>query len=308
MTPEQSAPYHTFSREAWSALRAETPLTLTESDLEEVRGINEQVSLDEVEEVYLPLSRLLNLHIAAVQDLHQVTSTFLGSLIQKVPYIIAIAGSVSVGKSTTARILRLLLSRWPNHPRVALITTDGFLFSNQVLEERGLMERKGFPESYDLPRLLQCVADIKSGRSVTVPVYSHMTYDIVPDRLEAVELSDIVILEGLNVLQSGTRYSRFVSDFIDFSLYVDATEEQLEDWFVDRFRRLRRSAFRDPSSFFRNFADMPEEEALALAEGIWKRINLVNLRENIGPTRERATLILEKGDNHVVERIRLRRL
>jgi type I pantothenate kinase len=283
-------------------------LTLSEDDLVKLRGVAEAVSMREVEEVYLPLSRLLNLHIAAVQDLHGVTSRFLGTLARKVPYIIAIAGSVSVGKSTTARVLANLLSRWPNHPRVALVTTDGFLFPNAILREKQLMERKGFPESYDRARLIRFVADVKSGRfPLRVPVYSHMTYDILPEE-KTIDDCDIVILEGLNVLQTGTAHSLFVSDFIDFSIYVDASEEHLEAWFLERFRRLRETAFRDPESYFRSYGEMPEEEMILLAKGIWERINLANLRANIAPTREKATLILEKGANHVVQRVYLRKL
>ncbi|MGH9459005.1 MAG: type I pantothenate kinase [Thermoanaerobaculia bacterium] len=306
---EARSPYLTFSREQWARLRGETPLTLTEADLAELSGIDEKLSMREVEEVYLPLSRLLNLHIEAVQDLHRVTSRFLGTLAPRVPYLIALAGSVSAGKSTTARILRTLLARWPSHPAVHLVTTDGFLFPNRVLEERGIMERKGFPESYDLARLVQFVADLKSGRfPVRAPIYSHFDYDIVPDRELVIERADIVVLEGLNVLQSGVTRTVFVSDFVDFSIYVDAAEEQLEAWYLDRFRALRETAFRDPGSFFHFFAEMSWDEAEATARDIWRRINLANLRENIAPTREKATLILEKGAEHVVERILLRRL
>lgn len=297
-----------FTRNQWARLRAETPLTLTETDLEELRGIHEEISLQEVEEIYLPLSRLLNLHIAAVQQLQRVTARFLGTTTPGVPYLIAVVGSVSAGKSTTSRILRTLLSRWPDHPRVDLVTTDGFLLPNRVLQQRNLMERKGFPESYDLGRLIRFVADLKSARSsVTVPVYSHLTYDIVPEVVQTVETPDIVILEGLNVLQSASGHVPFVSDFVDFSIYVDASEELLQRWFLERFRRLRETAFRDPASFFRHFAAMPLEEALGHADDVWRRINLANLRENILPTRERATLILEKKENHLVERVRLLR-
>lgn len=307
--PDSPSPYLTFRRDEWARLRAATPLTLTENDLDEIRGVTEAVSMKEVEEVYLPLSRLLNLHVAATQELHQVSSTFLGTLWENVPYVIGIAGSVSVGKSTTARILRTLLSRWPNHPRVELVTTDGFLHPNRILQERDLMERKGFPESYDLRRLVRFVADVKSCRfPVTVPVYSHLTYDILPDTVQTIDHPDIVILEGLNVLQSGLGQTVFVSDYFDFSIYVDATEDELLGWFLKRFRRLRDTAFRDPSSYFHAIASMPEDEAIATASSIWQRINLKNLRENIAPTRERATLILEKGTAHVVERIRLRRM
>ncbi len=299
----------TFTRDAWSRLRGETPMTLTPADVDELSGITEELSIREVEEVYLPLSRLLNLHIAAVQELHRVSSRFLGTLAPKVPYVIAIAGSVSAGKSTTARVLRTLLGRWPDHPRVDLVTTDGFLFPNAVLQERDLMQRKGFPESYDRPRLIRFVSDLKSGISpLRVPLYSHLHYDIVPHEHQLVDAPDIVIIEGLNVLQSGTEHTLFVSDFVDFSIYVDAAEDELERWFVERFRRLRETAFRDPKSFFHSFAALPEEEAIARAKDVWKRINLANLHENILPTRDRARLILEKGAGHVVERVLLRRL
>lgn len=303
-----ASPWQTFTRAQWSRLRGETPMTLTDADIGELSGITERLSLQEVEEVYLPLSRLLNLHIAAVQELHRVTSRFLGAGAPKVPYVIAIGGSVSVGKSTTARVLRTLLARWPDHPRVDLVTTDGFLFPNAVLESRGLMQRKGFPESYDRQRLIRFVADLKSGLSpLEVPLYSHLVYDIVPDEQQVVDRPDIVILEGLNVLQSGIG-ALFVSDYVDFSIYVDAPEEQLETWFLQRFRALRETAFLDERSFFRFFAEMPESEAVAMAKGVWERINLANLRENIAPTRERARLVLAKGSEHVVERVMMRRL
>lgn len=301
-----SSPYLTFSREAWARLRGATPMTLTDADVAELSGITEKLSLQEVEEVYLPLSRLLNLHIAAVQELDRVRSSFLGTLAAKVPYVIAIAGSVAAGKSTTARVLRTLLARWPAHPRVDLVTTDGFLFPNAELESRGLMQRKGFPESYDRARLLQFVSDVKSGAvHLAVPVYSHLHYDIVPDAAQVVDAPDIVILEGLTVLQSGPRDS--VSDFVDFSIYVDAEEAELETWFLDRFDALRETAFRDPESFFHFFAEMPQDEATAMAKDVWAHINLVNLRENIQPTRGRARLILRKGPAHVVEEVLLRR-
>ncbi|MHB0968485.1 MAG: type I pantothenate kinase [Thermoanaerobaculia bacterium] len=302
------SPYLCFSRAAWARLRGETPMTLDQRDVEELSGITERLSMKEVEEVYLPLSRLLNLHIGAVQDLHRVTSRFLGTLAPRVPYVIAIAGSVSVGKSTTARILRTLLARWPNHPRVDLVTTDGFLFPNHILEERGIMDRKGFPESYDRARLLAFVSDLKSGVSpLRVPVYSHLHYDILPDEHKTVNSADIVILEGLNVLQSGTIHSVFVSDFVDFSIYVDADDDDLERWFMDRFRRLRLTAFQDPASYFHRYTEMTEEAALAGAREVWRKVNLANLHENIITTRERATLILRKGGEHVIENVFLRR-
>ena len=302
------SPYLTFDRAAWASLRGETPMTLTPEDVAELSGINEELSMSEVEQVYLPLSRLLNLHVAAVGQLHRVSSQFLNTSAPKVPYVVAIGGSVSAGKSTTARVLRTLLARGPDHPRVDLVTTDGFLFPNAVLEERGLMQRKGFPESYDRARLVQFVSDLKSGLSpLAVPLYSHFFYDIIVDEHQVIDRPDVVILEGLNVLQSGSVHSVFVSDFVDFSIYVDASEGDLETWFLDRFRKLRETAFRDPASFFHTFTAMPEEEAMAMASSVWERINLANLRENILPTRERARLILGKGASHVVERVLLRR-
>ncbi|MFZ2492215.1 MAG: type I pantothenate kinase [Thermoanaerobaculia bacterium] len=305
----EQSPFQNFSRVEWARLRGETPMTLDARDVAELGGILETLSMREVEEVYLPLSRLLNLHIQAVQELHRVTSRFLGTAAPRVPYVIAIAGSVSAGKSTTARVLRTLLSRWPDHLRVGLVTTDGFLFPNEVLEERGLMSRKGFPESYDRVKLVRFVAELKSGLGpLSVPIYSHLHYDVLHDEQFLIDAPDIVILEGLNVLQSGTAHSVFVSDFVDFSIYVDASEENLETWFIERFRRLRETAFRDPESYFRNYAAMPEDEALAMARDIWRRINLANLHENILPTRDRARLVLEKAASHVVERVRLRRL
>ena len=314
MTSEPLSPYVRFTRDEWARLRAATPLTLTEGDLEHLRGINERIALDEVADIYLALSRLLNLYVAASQNLHRVSDTFLGSPAAKVPYVIAVAGSVAVGKSTTARILQALLARWPDHPQVDLVTTDGFLFPNRTLEERGLMDRKGFPESYDLRRLVRFLADVKSGRpEVNAPVYSHLTYDIVPGEEQVVRQPDIVIVEGLTVLQTGDGHAGrapqlFVSDFFDFSLYVDADESDIEQWYLDRFLTLRQTAFADERSFFHHFASLSEDEAIQVARSIWRSINGVNLHENILPTRERARLILEKAPDHSVRAVRLRKL
>jgi type I pantothenate kinase len=307
--------YIDFDREQWKALRAHTPLLLNEKELDSLRGISErEVSLREVEEIYVPLSRLLNLHVAAVQHLYTARSEFMGAPAQKkVPYIIGIAGSVAVGKSTFSRVLQASLARWPDHPRVDLVTTDGFLHPNSVLERRGLMQRKGFPESYDQRRLLQFLADIKAGVPlVSAPVYSHLHYDIVPGGVQEVEQPDIVIIEGLNVLQSpdgvrdGSRV--FVSDFFDFSIYLDAEPLVIEQWYVQRFLRLRETVFRNEQSYFHRYSELTEGEAIETARRIWREINLLNLTENISPTRERAHVILEKGSDHLVESVRLRRV
>jgi type I pantothenate kinase len=303
--------YLDFDRHAWSRLRAATPLTLSEADLAELQGINERVSLAEVEAIYLPLSRLLNLHVAATQTLHTATDTFLGSLPRPTPYVIGIAGSVAVGKSTFARILRALLSRWPAHPRVDLVTTDGFLFPNRELEARGLMSRKGFPESYDVRRLVEFMADVKAAEgAVHAPVYSHQSYDIVPGEFQVVDRPDIVIVEGLTVLQAGdgARARVFVSDFFDFSIYLDAEENDIERWYVERFLALRETVFRDSRSYFHRYASLSDGEAIATAKSIWATINGINLRENIFPTRDRASLLLEKNADHAVRRVRLRRI
>ncbi|HXH26118.1 MAG TPA: type I pantothenate kinase [Vicinamibacterales bacterium] len=303
-----------FSRAEWARLRASTPLPLTESQLRGLVSVNEPISLAEVADVYLPLSRLLNLYVAATQNLHRATATFLGTNTPRVPFIIGIAGSVAVGKSTTSRVLQALLARWPSHPHVELVTTDGFLLPLRVLEARGLMHRKGFPESYDLRRLVRFLADVKSGvPEVAAPVYSHLAYDIVPGEYQVVRQPDILILEGLNVLQTGTgRAGRpmplFVSDFFDFSIYVDANESDLEQWYIERFLQFRDTVFRNPSSYFHRFAALSTAEAIETARGIWRTVNQVNLRENILPTRERAHLILEKGRDHAVRRVKLRKL
>ena len=304
--------YVSFDRAQWAKLRAATPMTLRESDLGNLRGINERIDLDEVAAVYLPLTRLLNLYVSATQNLHKVSATFLGTLAPKVPYVIGVAGSVAVGKSTFARILQALLARWPDHPKVDLITTDGFLHPNRVLEERGIMNRKGFPESYDTRELLRFLRELKSGRaSVEAPVYSHVVYDIVDGDRVTVCQPDILILEGLNVLQVGAPGSdatEFVSDYFDFSIYIDAEESDIEAWYVERFLSLRDSVFQDPNSFFRHYAHLTHEEAVATARFIWKEINGLNLRENIEPTRDRASLILRKGRDHRVSDVRLRKL
>lgn len=312
--PAPVSRYVEFDREQWKALRANTPILLHEPELAALRGINEQVSLEEVGDIYVPLSRLLNLHVAAVQHLYEARREFMGAPSpKKVPYIIGIAGSVAVGKSTFSRVLRASLARWPDHVRVDLVTTDGFLYPNRVLEDRGLMHRKGFPESYDQRRLLQFLADIKAGLpSVSAPVYSHLHYDIVAGAAQSVHQPDILILEGLNVLQSpearGDGAKLFVSDFFDFSIYLDAPASTIERWYVERFLRLRETVFRDPSSYFHRYALLTESEAIDTARRIWRDINLTNLLENIGPTRERAHLILEKGEAHKVENVKLRRV
>jgi type I pantothenate kinase len=304
--------YVSFDRQQWADLRAATPMTLREADLENLRGINERIDLDEVAAVYLPLTRLLNLYVSATQNLHKVSATFLGTLAPKVPYVIGVAGSVAVGKSTFARILQALLARWPDHPKVDLITTDGFLHPNHVLEERGIMNRKGFPESYDTRNLLKFLRELKSGRpSVEAPVYSHVVYDIVDGEHVTVCQPDILILEGLNVLQvgaPGSEAAEFVSDYFDFSIYIDADEGDIERWYVDRFLSLCDSVFQNPESFFRHFAHLSRDEAVATARGIWQGINGLNLSENIEPTRERASLILRKGTDHRVSDVRLRKL
>jgi type I pantothenate kinase len=308
------SPFLEFSHDEWAELRASTPLTLSEDDLARLRGINERLSLEEVVKIYLPLSRLLNLYVGATQGLFRATAEFLGNSSAKVPFIIGIAGSVAVGKSTTARVLRELLARWPNHPKVDLVTTDGFLFPNRVLRARGLMERKGFPESYDVRRIVQFVGDVKSGKEeVAAPVYSHLHYDIVPGESQVVRHPDIMILEGLNVLQAGDpprghRAPVFVSDFFDFSIYVDAKASHVQRWYVERFLKLRETAFANPESFFHRYASLSEKEARETARHIWTTINGRNLADNILPARERAHLILQKSPDHTVERVLLRRI
>jgi type I pantothenate kinase len=304
--------YVDLNRAEWARLRASTPLPLSEAQLRPLGGVTERVSLDEVADIYLPLSRLLNLYVGATQALHAATSTFLGgSAALRIPYVIGIAGSVAVGKSTASRVLKALLSHWPSHPQVDLVTTDGFLLPQRELEARGLAQRKGFPESYDVRRLLRFLSDVKSGLpEVTAPVYSHLAYDIVPGEYQTVRQPDVVIVEGLNVLQTGSRQKKapamFVSDFFDFSIYVDALESDIEHWYIERFMKLRATVFQNPSSYFHRYASLAAAEAETTARRIWETINLVNLRENVLPTRERAHLVLEKGRDHAVRRVRLR--
>lgn len=299
--------YLTFPRAEWAALRASTPMTLSDDDVAKLRGINVALTRDEVERAYLPLVRLLDLHVQASPQRSLVIDAFLGLPAAPVPYLIAVAGSVAAGKSTLARLLVELLSRSPLHPRVELVTTDGFLHPNAELQRRGLMDRKGFPESYDQRRLLRFVEQLKSGvRTVSAPVYSHSRYDIVAGRHQTVTAADIVVLEGLNVLQARAR-GPAVSDHLDFAIFVDAAVEDLARWYVERFHTFRRTSFRDPDSYFRHYADLSDAEADAEARRLWHTINEVNLREHILPTRERATLILRKGPDHAVSEVRLRR-
>ena len=300
--------YETFTRAEWAKLRASTPLSLTEADLESLRGINERISLDEVADVFLPLSRLLNLYVSASQALQKVTTTFIGALAPKVPYVIGMAGSVAVGKSTAARILQALLSRWPDHPQVDLVTTDGFLYPNVVLEARDLMNRKGFPESYDVRRLVSFLREVKSGEPVAeAPLYSHVVYDVVSET-QLISRPDIVILEGINVLQIGPGTTEYVSDFFYFSIYLDADDSDIEQWYVERFLTLCETVFQRPDSFFHRFAHLSHEQAVTTARAIWCEINGKNLHENILPTRERASLIVRKGANHNVTEVKLRKL
>ena len=304
------SPFLTFNRHQWAELRKSVPLKLTEQDLKPLLGFNEELSLDEVSTIYLPLTRLINYYIEENLRRQAVLNRFLGGRNPTVPYIISIAGSVAVEKSTSARILQSLLSNWPNTRQVDLITTDGFLYPLEKLKKDNLLQKKGFPVSYDTAKLIQFLADVKSGKSgVTAPIYSHLTYDIIPNRFDIVNRPDILILEGLNVLQTGSRKTGqvFVSDFVDFSIYVDADESLLKEWYIRRFLKLRQSAFTDPNSYFKHYAQLSEQESIQTATDIWNNINGLNLRENILPTRERANLILTKGANHVVEWVKLRK-
>lgn len=300
--------YVELSRAQWRDLRKSTPLTLTEAELSDLRGVDDPIDLAEVTDIYLPLTRLLNLHFTGSRQRSAAVGAFLGERDERVPYVLGIAGSVAVGKSTTARVLHALLARWPEHPRVDLITTDSFLHPNKVLEERGIMHRKGFPESYDRRALVKFVADVKAGNpSVTAPVYSHLEYDIVPGAAQTVQRPDILIVEGLNVLQPAPPTSLAVCDYFDFSIYVDARVEDIRDWYVDRFHKLRRTAFADPKSYFAHIAELSYDEATVFARNVWRDINERNLVDNIAPTRGRAGLILRKGPDHSISRIRLRR-
>ena len=307
------SPYMLFNRDKWAALRQSEPMTLTLEELEKLKGINEELSIEEVQDIYLPLTRLLSYYVSATKTRQAAMMEFLNEKALKIPFIIGVAGSVSVGKSTTARVLEALISRWKENSKVALITTDGFLYPNAILEEKGLMLKKGFPQSYDIHRLLQFVSDVKSGKpEVKAPKYSHLIYDVIPNEYEIIKQPDILIIEGLNVLQSGMDYPKskprvFVSDYLNFSIYVDAEEDMLEQWYVSRFMKFRNGAFTDPKSYFYTFTQLTDANAINMAKSIWREINRKNLRKNILPTRERASLILHKSEDHKVDYVRLRK-
>ncbi|MBP1851814.1 type I pantothenate kinase [Rhizobium halophytocola] len=309
------SPYHFFSSEEWARFRADTPLTLTADEVQRLRSLGDPIDLNEVRRIYLSLSRLLSAHVESSLLLFQQRNRFLSlSDVTKTPFVIGIAGSVAVGKSTTARILKELLRRWPSSPKVDLITTDGFLYPNATLIQKDILNRKGFPESYDTSAILGFLAAIKAGRpNVAAPCYSHLTYDVLPEQFTTIDRPDILIFEGINVLQSRDlpadgKIVPMVSDFFDFSIYIDADEPLIHNWYVNRFMNLRQTAFRDPNSYFHRYAAISEDEALARAEDLWANINLKNLRENILPTRPRADLILRKGENHLIDSVALRKL
>ncbi|WP_319774796.1 type I pantothenate kinase [Breoghania sp.] len=312
--PAELSPYRTFSEAEWAGLRADTPMTLSEEEVVRLQSLNDPVSLAQVESIYLPLSRLLSFYVEAMQHVHLASNRFLGSRDTMVPYLIGVAGSVAVGKSTTARLLQALLARWPASPKVDLITTDGFLYPNATLERDGLMRRKGFPESYDLPELLRFLSEIKAGRrNVRAPVYSHFYYDVMPGQSVYIDRPDILIVEGLNVLQTSKlprdgKAVPYVSDFFDFSVYIDADIPVLHNWYVERFMRLRETAFRDEGSYFHKYSKISDRDALEIAHDLWTNINLENLVENILPTRPRADLVLTKAANHTIERVALRKI
>jgi type I pantothenate kinase len=307
------SPYMQIGRDVWATLKDDGILDLLDKDIDSMRALNEPLTMEEITQIYLPLSRLLNFYVVAAQELYAVTDKFLHARITKVPFIIGIAGSVAVGKSTTARVLQRLLSLWPGHPRVELVTTDGFLYPNKVLEQRGILNRKGFPESYDTRRLIRFLADLKSGRPrVEAPAYSHLYYDVLEGNATVIESPDIVILEGINVLQAGRQTDKdtrvFVSDFFDFSIYVDADASHIERWYIERFETLKETAFMNPDSYFHRYADLSRDQSTAVARKIWKEINEPNLERNILPTRNRAKLILKKGQDHFVKEVWLRKL
>jgi type I pantothenate kinase len=304
-------PFVRLSREEWARLPADSSFALSEDDLRKIGG---HLLREEATEIYLPLSQLLYLHVGATQSLYRAARAFLAEEDKEVPYVVGIAGSVAAGKSTVARVLRALISRWPGSPQVGLVSTDGFLYPNRELQARGLMERKGFPESYDLPLLLRFLADIKSGRDgVSAPIYSHLTYDILPDKTQVVGRPDVLVVEGLNMLEAGLPepsegHRVFVSDYCDFSIYVDAQERHIKEWYLERFLRLREEALGDSTAYFHRFAELSVEDAREVALRIWDEIDHPNLKDNIEPTKDRARLILEKGHDHSVQSVRLRKV
>ncbi len=313
--PSDYSPYRFFTAQRWAEFRADTPLTLTEDEVERLRSLNDPVDLDEVRRIYLSLSRLLYAHVEASRLLFNQRQQFLSLPdAAKTPFIIGIAGSVAVGKSTTARVLKELLARWAGSPKVDLVTTDGFLHPNAYLRQNNLMDRKGFPESYDVGAVLKFLSDIKAGQpNVRAPCYSHLTYDVIAGEYVEIDRPDILIFEGINVLQvrdlpEHGRIIPFVSDFFDFSIYIDAPEELIHQWYVDRFMRLRETAFKNPESFFHRYSTVTDDAARTIAEGLWGNINLKNLHDNILPTRPRANLILRKGPDHLIEQVALRKL